>query len=51
LPAHVQIMGKPLMDEELLDVMWLVEELVRRDRVRRREKSVQTMDGVGRPVT
>jgi hypothetical protein len=43
-------MGKPLMDEELLDVMWLVEELVRRDGVRQRGKSVYTMDGVRRLV-
>jgi hypothetical protein len=33
-------MGKPLMDEELLDVMGLVEELMGRDMVRREEKSV-----------
>ena len=28
-PAHVQITGKPMMDEELIQVMEIVEEILR----------------------
>lgn len=29
LPAHVQIVGKPLMDEELLEIMKVVESVLK----------------------
>lgn len=29
-PAHLQITGKPMMDEELLEVMKVVEEVLKR---------------------
>jgi amidase len=30
MPAHVQIVGKPLMDEELLEIMKVVEETLKK---------------------
>ena len=39
LPAHVQVVGRPMMDEELLGVMGVVEDVVRRGvRWRQRER-------------
>jgi amidase len=29
MPAHVQIVGKPLMDEELLEIMKVVEDVLK----------------------
>lgn len=29
MPAHVQIVGKPLMDEELLEIMKVVERVLK----------------------
>jgi Asp-tRNA(Asn)/Glu-tRNA(Gln) amidotransferase A subunit family amidase len=31
MPAHVQVMGKPLMDEELLEIMKVVESVIKSD--------------------
>lgn len=29
MPAHIQVLGKPLMDEELLEIMKTVESVLR----------------------
>jgi hypothetical protein len=32
LPAHVQIVGKPMMDEELIEIMKVVEQILKQEK-------------------
>jgi hypothetical protein len=32
LPAHVQIVGKPMMDEELIEIMKVVEQILKQNK-------------------